>query len=167
MPHVPSSSRPTLILSLSTSDRRNTEKFEEKPVLLLPSLPFPFFPLFPSSHAWIFFFLLSFVFLSFLFFLPFFFFSPFLLSSTELIFPWCDPKRGNFLSISFSSHFPIPLTFMIHFPCAMCHMDTCTRWKMPHHMALMPCALLKGCYVAPLHVSSDTRASKYVKFQLS
>ena len=47
----------------------------------------------------------------------------------------------------------------------MCHMDTCIKWKFPHHMALMPCAPLTSChvvatwscYVALLLVSPDTR----------
>ena len=91
-------------------------------------------------------------------FLSSFLFSFLLFCSTEFIFLGLIQKKET------SSHLTCVL-HMIHLPCAMCHMDTCTKWQMSHHMVLMPCALLiRGhaastwsCHVAPLHVSPDTR----------
>ena len=85
----------------------------------------------------------------------FYFFSPF----------------DTFLNVS---HGSLPF----YYPCVICHMDTCIKWQLPHHMVLMPCAPLTSyhvaatwsCYVAPLFESPDTRygdTSKNVKFQLS
>ena len=56
-------------------------------------------------------------------------------------------------------------SFPFYYSCVMCHMDTCIKWKLPHHMDLKPCAPLTSChvdatwscYVAPLLVSPDTR----------
>ena len=77
--------------------------------------------------------------------------------------------RGSFLSLYYSSCHVSP------FPWSMCHMDTCSRWNSPHHMALMPCVLLPWCHVAspgramwhyPMcHPTPD--ASENVKFRSS
>ena len=102
------------------------------------------FPHFLYFLPFLFFFLIFFLFLiSFLFFSFLFFsfpFSPLLLSSTELIFPLCDPSESKLpLTFLFLSH--DMCLHMIHLPCAM-FQDTCTRWKMPYHIIIMPCALL-------------------------
>ena len=145
-------------------DFRPSEQWELKPFSFFPFFPFflhirifllsfvfpPFLSFLP--FLFFFFFLISFFFLlscifllSFLCLLSFLFFSFFsfspsfpFLSSTELFFFWFALIRGNFLSLSY-----LPCVLhKLHLPCAMCHMDTCIRWQMPHHMALMPCALL-------------------------
>ena len=94
------------------------------------------------------------------FFFPFlfsFFFSFLLTLPTEL-FDFLQ-VRGSFLSLYYSSF------HVLHFPWSMCHMNTCSRWHSPHHMALMPCVLLLWHHVAPPHVSPDTRClEKIVKF---
>ena len=109
-----------------------------------------------SFLPFLFFYLISFLFLLpipfsslFSFLLVFLLFSFFSFSflSTEFFFFffWFVPTRGNFLSLSY---FPCVL-HMLHLPSDMCHMETCTKCQMPHHMALMQCALLQACHVAP------------------
>ena len=39
-----------------------------------------------------------------------------------------------------------------HYSCDMCHMDTCSRWPLSHHLPLISCILLTSCHMAP-----DTR----------
>ena len=77
--------------------------------------------------------------------------------------------RESFLSLYCSS------CHVSHFPWSKCHMDTCSRWHSPHHMALMSCVLLPWCHVAvpgyavwhhPMcHATPDT--SKNMKFRSS
>ena len=91
--------------------------------------------------------LFFFLFLSFLPFL-FFFFIFFSFSSFSFLFPFSTglfdffQVRGSFLSLYYSSY------HVSHFPWFMCHMDTCSRWHSPHHMALIQCVLIPWCHVA-------------------
>ena len=97
--------------------------------------------------------------------LLFFFFCLFFSPSPPIFFYFLQ-VRGNFLSLYYSSCHVSP------FPWSICHMDTCSRWHSPHHMALMPCVLLPWCHVATLshamwhhpmrHPTPD--ASKNMKF---
>ena len=90
------------------------------------------------------FFFLFFLFFNF-FFLFFLFFSFFFLLSFLSHLPPSDffflQVRRSFLSLCYSS------CHVSHFPWSMCHMDNCSRWHSPHHMALMTCVLLPWCHV--------------------
>ena len=128
-----------------------------------------------TAHILLFFFpfiILSFSFSFSLFFslflyflLSFYLFSPHL---THRIFDFLQ-VRGSFLSLYYSSYHVSPFLW------SMCHMDTCSRWHSPNHMALMPCVLLPCCHVAALghamchntmcHLTPG--ASKNVKFRPS
>ena len=98
---------------------------------------FFFFSLLFSSHLFSFF--LCFLFLifasfSFSFFsLSYPFLSLFPFFSTEL-FLGVIPRKETSSQFLFLSH--DMCLHMIHFPCTICHMDTCTRWKMSHHMVM-------------------------------
>ena len=75
-------------------------------------------------------------------------------SSTE--FFWLDLRKfpPSFPSLSHGH-------LSSHGPSIMCHMDTCFRGHLQHHMDLMPCVLLPwflwSCHVAPPYVSHDTQ----------
>ena len=130
--------------------------------MALPSLLFVF-----SSFTSLFFIFFSFFLLSFLSFLLF--------SSFSFLFPFpigfLDflQVRGSFLSLYYSSFQVSPLLW------SMWHIDTCSKWNSPHHMALMPCVLLPWCHVAvPGHAMwhhpmchPTVGTSKNVKFRLS
>ena len=83
--------------------------------------------------------------LSFLSFLSFYFLFlfPFLLTLPIELFDFLQ-VRGSFLSLYYSTYHVSPFLWF------MCHMDTCSRWYSPHHMALMPCVLLSWFHVVAL-----------------
>ena len=107
-----------------------------------PSSPFfYFFLIFFHVLPFLFLFLISFF---FIFSFPFSFLLPFLFFSFPARLFGLLQVRGNFLSHYYSSF------HVSHFQWSMCHMDTCSRWHSPHHMAFMPCVLLPWCHVAAL-----------------
>ena len=112
---------------------------------------------------------LHFIFFSFLFFFfSFFSFSPSFpfLSSTKLFCFFVLIQQEET-----SSHFPI---CHMSFICSICHISHGHMHEIanttPHGSYVMcpslslPCGIHIVIHVAPLHVSSDTHASKYVKF---
>ena len=137
-----SSRGPTLSLAPTCFDSWFARDCEEKWCSffffspLTVSLPF-------VSHA------LSLFFFFFLFPLCFFLLSFFFHLTHRFVF-YFRQVRGSFLSLYNSSRHVSP------FPWSMYHMDTCSRWHSPHHMALIPCVLLPWCHVATLVMSCGT-----------
>ena len=161
--------RPTLPLAPTSFDHRLVEDREGKCHSFFFFLPLCimhcpisfslFFPFISLSFSFSFSLFFS-IFLSFL--LSFSLFSSHL---THRIFYFLQ-VRESFLSLYYSSYNVSPFLW------SMCHMDTCSRWHSPNHMALMPCVFLPCCHVVtPGHAMCHNTmchltpsASKIVKF---
>ena len=169
----PLSRRPTFPLAPTSFDNRLVEDRKGKchsfffsPPSLYHALhiSFSFFSSFYFSFLFFFFFPFLFYFSFFSSLILFIFFSPY-----SPIFFYFLQVRGSFFSLYYSSCHVSPFLW------SMCHMDTCSRWHSPNHMALMPCVLLPCCHVAaPGHAMCHNTmchltlgASKNVKFRPS